>query len=249
LLHSFPLLPTPKQPAPCLSSTHRCGTGWSGLILAKTYIHTHPDADLAVLEAADSVGGVWARHRLYPGLRTNSILGSYESPDFPMIVDKYGVKPGEHIPGTVVHQYMADFAKTFDIWRRIRFRTKVEEIQQESNGQWILTLTTFQPTDGKETMKTKKIAVDKLIIATGATGNPNMPNIPGADDFDAPLFHAKEFLQKKELLKIAKKVVVYGGSKSAVRIFQLLLISFLPHSQRTICNQDRSRKWVSLGAE
>ncbi len=140
-----------------------------------------------------------------------------------MTVEKYGVKPGEHIPGTVVHQYMTDFAQTFDIWRRIRFRTKVEDIQQGSDGQWILNLTTFQSVDGKEMTQTKKITVNKLVIATGVTGNPNMPNIPGADEFDAPLFHAKDFLEKKELLQTAKKVVVYGGSKSAVRIPKLLL--------------------------
>lgn len=84
-----------------------------------------------------------------------------------MTVEKYGVKPGEHIPGTVVHQYITDFAKTFDIWRRIRFGTKVEEIQQGPDGQWILTLTTFQSVDGKETTQTKKITVDKLVIAPG----------------------------------------------------------------------------------
>jgi cation diffusion facilitator CzcD-associated flavoprotein CzcO len=140
-----------------------------------------------------------------------------------MTVEKYGVKPGEHIPGTVVHQYMTDFAKTFDIWRRIRFGTKVEEIQQSSDEKWVLDLTTFQSVDGKETTQAKKITVDKLVIATGVTGNPNMPNIPGADELDAPLFHAKDFLEKKELLQTVKKVVVYGGSKSAVRASKLLL--------------------------
>ena len=135
-----------------------------------------------------------------------------------MTVEKFGVKPGEHIPGTVVHQYMTDFAKTFDIWRRIRFRTKVDEIQQADDGQWVLKLTMLHSNNGKETMETKSITADKLVIATGVTGNPNMPDIPGADTFGVPLFHAKEFLQQKELLKTAKKVVVYGASKSAVRI-------------------------------
>ena len=141
-----------------------------------------------------------------------------------MTVEKYGVQPGEHIPGTVVHQYMTDFAKTFDIWRRIRFGTKVEEIQQVENGKWILKLTTFRSTNGEGTMETKSITADKVVIATGVTGNPNMPDITGADTFDAPLFHAKDFLQNKELLKTANKVVVYGGSKSAVRtafVFQI----------------------------
>jgi Pyridine nucleotide-disulphide oxidoreductase len=209
------------------SSAHNTGTGWSGLTLAKTYTQAHPDVDLAVLEAADSVGGVWASHRLYPGLRTNSILGSYENPDFPMTMEKFGVKPGEHIPGAVVHQYVTDFAKAFGIWHRIRFQTKVEQIQQSSNGEWILTLTVSQSYNGKESMmERKQIAVGKLVIATGVTGNPNMLDIPGEDTFDAPLFHAKEFLQKKEILKTAKNVVVYGGSKSAVRLCRLLDVFF-----------------------
>jgi len=142
-----------------------------------------------------------------------------------MTVEKFGVKPGQHIPGEVVHRYLTEFAKTFDIWRRIRFRTMVEEIQQASNGQWILT--TSYSTDGQKAMEMKKIAVNKLIMATGVTSYPFMPNIPGTETFDAPLFHARDFLQKKDLLKTAKKVVVYGGAKSAVRTLGLLHLRIL----------------------
>jgi cation diffusion facilitator CzcD-associated flavoprotein CzcO len=147
-----------------------------------------------------------------------------------MTAEKFGVKPGEHIPGRVVYQYLTDFAKTFDIWRRIRFRTKAEELEQTSDGQWIVTLATSQSIGGREAVEITKIVVDKLIIATGVTGTPHMPDIPGADTFDAPLFHAKDFLQKKDLLKKAKKVVVYGGAKSAVILSRppfLCLISYL----------------------
>lgn len=134
-----------------------------------------------------------------------------------MTVEKFGVKPREHIPSAVVHHYLTDFAKTFDIWRRIRFSTKVEEVVEGEKGQWIITVATTQTSDGKKSVETKKLVADKLVLATGVTGNPNMPQIEGADTFDAPMFHCKEFLQKKDLLLTSKKVVVYGGSKSGVR--------------------------------
>jgi cation diffusion facilitator CzcD-associated flavoprotein CzcO len=232
-------LPIPTQSFLCVLLTDKSRTGWAGLTVAKTYTQVHPDVNLVVLDPANSVGGTWAAHRLYPGLKTNNVLGSYENPDLPMKVEKFGVKPGQHIPGEVVHQYLTDFAKTFDIWRRIRFRTTVEEIQQASNGQWILTIS--YSADGKDTIRTRKIAVNKLVVATGVTSHPYMPSIPGVETFNTPLFHARDFLQKKDLLKTAKKVIVYGGSKSAVRTFGLLyLVSvFLLIVMCTKCIQSR----------
>ncbi|OCL02531.1 hypothetical protein AOQ84DRAFT_268633, partial [Glonium stellatum] len=82
------------------------GAGWYGLAAAKTYVELHPTEDVVVLESASTVGGVWAQHRLYPGLRSNNMLGTYEYPDFPMDSATFGVQPGEHIPGPVVHQYL-----------------------------------------------------------------------------------------------------------------------------------------------
>lgn len=55
----------------------------------------------------------------------------------------------------------------------------------------------------------------KIIIATGLTSQPNFPQYPGAETFDAPYFHAKEFCRNGETVKTAKEVVIVGGAKSA----------------------------------
>ena len=113
---------------------------------------------------------------------------------------------GEHIPGTVLHRYLTDFAKRFGVFQRTRFDTKVESLEPIQDG-WKLTTTSGK---GPDTLETKKI-----IIATGLTSQPNFPQYPGAETFDAPYFHAKEFCRNGETVKTANEVVVVGGAKSA----------------------------------
>jgi len=73
--------------------------GWHGLVAAKTHLDLHPSAQILVLDMEKSIGGTWAKERLYPSLKSNNMLGTYEYSDFPMDEATYGVKPGEHIPG------------------------------------------------------------------------------------------------------------------------------------------------------
>ncbi|CAI6038726.1 unnamed protein product [Clonostachys chloroleuca] len=185
------------------------GAGIFGLATARAFCEAHPEANVVILEAADSAGGTWAKHRLYPGLKTNNILGTYEFPDFPMTSSEFGVAPWQHIPGSNLHDYIAKFVEHYDIGRRIRFNSKVNVVEQGGNKEWILSI------EEKGVEGTAKLMAKSLVIATGMTGNPNVPEIPGCADFGAPLFHAKDFLQHDSLLKTAKHVVVYGGAKSA----------------------------------
>lgn len=72
-------------------------------------MEVHPKANIVVLEAASTVGGTWAEHRLYPGLITNNMVGMYHYPGYAQDEATYGVKPGSHIPGRVVHDYLTRF--------------------------------------------------------------------------------------------------------------------------------------------
>ncbi|ERT01079.1 hypothetical protein HMPREF1624_02317 [Sporothrix schenckii ATCC 58251] len=215
------------------------GAGWFGLCAAKTQHQLHPEATLAVLDAAPTVGGVWAEHRLYPGLRSNNMLGTYEYPDFPMDTATYGVKPGEHIPGAVVHKYLADYAAHFGVAAHVRTNTKVvsaEMRDEAAGGGWTLTLE--GRVDGKATTTTTTLVARKLIVATGLTSEPFLPHIAGEESFGAPLFHSRDFLQHADTLDVAtegstaeteaaataaaaaaaaapKRVAVFGGTKSA----------------------------------
>ncbi|KIW60094.1 hypothetical protein PV05_00338 [Exophiala xenobiotica] len=182
------------------------GTGWYGLAAAKTYIELHPSEHVAILEANSSMGGVWAEDRLYPGLKSNNMLGTYEYPDFPMDEATYGVKPGQHIPGTVLHRYLNDYAKEFGVYERTRFNTKVDSAQSTENGGWLLKTSSSE----NRTFETKK-----LIVATGLTSQPYIPQVPGMPDFKGSLFHVRDFAKKAATLKEAKNAVVVGGAKSA----------------------------------
>lgn len=160
---------------------------------------------MVVLDAAASIGGVWAEHRLYPGLKSNNMLGTYEYPDFPMD-ETYGVKPGEHIPGTVLHRYLTNYAKKFGIYSRTHFNTKVDSAEATNEGGWLLK--TSSP-------ELKSIKTKKLIVATGLTSQPHLPNYPGMDTFKGTLFHIRDFAKHASTLKQAENVVVLGGAKSA----------------------------------
>ncbi len=181
--------------------------GWYGLMVAKTYLEFHPFANIVVLDAADSVGGVWAQHRLYPGLKSNNMLGTYEYPDFPMDEKTFDVKPGQFIPGHVIHDYLTQFARKSGVYELIRFGTKVNTVVRLEKGGWLLRLTTRKGQGS--------CIAEKLVVATGVTSEPFMPVLEGSHSFDAPIFHVKDLSQYNETMKTANEVVVLGGTKSA----------------------------------
>ncbi len=181
---------------------------------AKTYVELNPSANVVVLDAASTIGGVWAQHRLYPGLKSNNMVGTYEYSDFPMDEAMFGVKPGEHIPGPVVHDYLRTYAEKFDIMRRIRFESKVETVERrQGGGGWILTVQ--EGGNNSEDARSQLLA-EKLVIATGLTSEPFLPDFVGSESFDTPLFHCRDFLEHGDrLFRSAINVTVFGGTKSA----------------------------------
>lgn len=107
--------------------------GWFGLAAAKVYLELHPIENILVLESSRTCGGTWAEDRIYPGLKSNNLHGTYEYPDFPMDPEVYGVRPGEHIPGDVLHRYLTDFAKRFGGFSRTRFHARVDAVEPAPN--------------------------------------------------------------------------------------------------------------------
>ena len=141
------------------------------------------------------------------------MLGTYEYPDFPMDSATFGVQPGEHIPAAVLHQYLTKYAEHFGVFRRIRFNTTVESAEQTADGSWTLTASE-QPTDDAMPIPSQ-LQTKKLIVATGLTSEPNMPDIPGSSAFAGLLFHSKDFQHHAASLESARHVAVLGGAKSA----------------------------------
>ncbi|KAF5672052.1 fad-containing protein [Fusarium heterosporum] len=190
------------------------GAGWFGLAAAKAISQIEPDAKLAVLESAESCGGTWSKNRLYPGLKSNNMKGTYEFPDFPMSEKIYGVKDNSHIPGAVLHRYLTDFAKSFGFYDRIQFHTAVDLVERNGDAGWRLTV--------KSPTGSRFVTTQRLVLATGLTSTPNMPAYKNADKFGLPLFHAKDFCAEAPNLKVRKAIVV-GGAKSAFDVAYALV--------------------------
>ncbi|KAI4250852.1 MAG: hypothetical protein LQ352_005208, partial [Teloschistes flavicans] len=203
------------------------GAGWSGLVMVKTYLDLNAKANVIALESARSIGGVWSEERMYSGLRTNNLYDSLEYSDYPMDERTFGVKAGEHIPGPAVHKYLRSYAERFDIHRRIRFGTWVQTVERRSDGAWLIncrsdphsssTVGAGSTNDSAVDRPLKQILTKKLVISSGLTSEPFLPHIPGSDDFNAPLFHAKYLLDNfsHTASSTESNVIIYGSAKSA----------------------------------
>lgn len=144
--------------------------------------------------------------------------------------DKYGIEAGNHIPGTVIHQYLEDYVRFFGCLEFIRLNWRVESVEWKSNtdgdggdGSWLViasptsTATAAAGNGPVHKDTTWEIVTKKLIIATGVTSEPILPLFAGQESFGMPLFHSRDLarlgpqiLQPKE----QKRVTVLGGNKS-----------------------------------
>ncbi|KAK6829308.1 hypothetical protein PG987_009892 [Apiospora arundinis] len=186
------------------------GAGLSGLAVAKNFHQLNPEKSLVILEAASSLGGTWAKDRLYPGLKSNNMLGTYEYPDFPMDSKIFNVNPGEHIPGNVLHEYLTQYAERFDVLQAIRYSHRVATVEHRGGPEGGWTLTT-QDTAGSAA----RFVAKKLVIATGLTSQPFMLDYKGQEGFNVPLFHSRDFLKNSATIDTANSVTVFGGTKSS----------------------------------
>lgn len=182
--------------------------GWYGLAAAKAQIETHPEQQLLLLDGGTSFGGTWGKDRLYPGLKSNNLWGSYEFPDFRMDGERYGIREGSHIPAATLHQYLTDFADHFGITERTRFQVKVKVVEATSDDSWLLH--TESADSGKEIIRTRK-----LIVANGLTSEPNLPVYKGQESFTPPFFHAKDFCARADTVQTCARAAVVGAGKSA----------------------------------
>jgi cation diffusion facilitator CzcD-associated flavoprotein CzcO len=137
------------------------------------------------------------------------MLGTYEYPDFPMDTETFGVKPGQFIPGRVVHNYLNQYARHFGIFDKIRVELKVETAEHQEWGGWILTVRDIKAGD------TIKIKARRLVVATGLTSEPFLPDFEGQEEFGAPIFHGKDLARYEHTYETAKSVTVFGGTKTA----------------------------------
>ena len=180
--------------------------------MAKTYHEAYPEATIRILGSASSIGGVWAFERLYPGLKTNNVIGSYEFSDFPMIPHHYGLEKGQHIPGIAVHKYLNEAAEYFDIARFLRLSTKVVSAARNTGDSWAISYKRLQDSEDTEL---QQMTANKLVVATSLTSEPFIPYLKGQEQFRGPILHSRQLKAQAAELAAARTVVIIGGNKSA----------------------------------
>ncbi|KAI1350074.1 hypothetical protein F5Y01DRAFT_326766 [Xylaria sp. FL0043] len=187
------------------------GAGWNGLAAAKQFICTQPGRTIAVLDRESSLGGTWADHRLYDGLKSNNLLGTFEYPDFPMTSDRFDVRQGEHISGYAINAYLKAYAQEFGIDQLVRLRSAVLTAEhRDTEGGWILAV----KSSGSDAPV--QIYARRLIVATGILSEPFLPYFEGQDTFGGNIFHSKNFPQVvKKGTGDVKAVTIFGSGKSS----------------------------------
>jgi dimethylaniline monooxygenase (N-oxide forming) len=180
-------------------------------MLAYRYLQVDPTIDLVILESEDTLGGTWSASRIYPELSTQQPYGQYESSDLSCEPAKDDPpQPANYIPSKRVHEYLNKFAETWGVKERVRFGTTVRRCQQAPDGvQWEVYV------QAKGQSGEECLVCDKLIIGTGLTSLPHIPDVP-SQNFAPLRFHSRYLGENYSRLQSSEvqTVCVYGGGKS-----------------------------------
>lgn len=125
------------------------------------------------------------------------------------------MKEGDHIPGTIVNQFINDYCTIHDLHKHFRLEHDVQQVMKLDDAKgWDITVKA-PANDGSKEKRVSVIRGKKLVVATGLTSEPNMPSFEGENEFNVPLLHVRDLGENSDLLNGAQRVVVLGGTKSA----------------------------------
>ncbi|KGO74494.1 hypothetical protein PITC_099950 [Penicillium italicum] len=155
---------------------------------------TSSESRLLVIDSASDIGGTWAEARLYPNLLSQNSYGLYEFSDLPLsdVVPEENADdtPNKFIAGWKINRYLRAWAGKWQLEKHIRLNWTVDDISRLDTKEWKLNVSVSTSPGRRIT-----IICDKLVLATGLTSVPNMPDTkasPTASDNPAPVIHAKD---------------------------------------------------------
>jgi dimethylaniline monooxygenase (N-oxide forming) len=151
--------------------------------------------------------------RLYEHFWTQWTVGTAEYSDTPMLAPAAEDTYFDTFKAKYTTQYLEDYVDqqifaSKSLRDRIEFGFEVQNIKKD-DGQWVIT--------GKDpTNEAKAYHASKLIVASGLTSLPNLPELPNKEKFEASIIHQSDFGQSTVLSSPdIKHVTVLGGSKSS----------------------------------
>lgn len=181
------------------------GAGMSGLVAAHR-LH-QAGLDVVVLEKNQDVGGTWLENS-YPGCRVD-VSNLFYSYSFAQRADW----PEHFSSQPVLLDYFQAVAERCGLRPLIRFDTEVTSLAfDEDTTTWRLQLA---GPDGDT-----ELEAHAVVSAVGQLNRPNVPDIPGADRFDGPVFHSARWDHDVDL--VGKRVAVIGTGASAAQLIPVI---------------------------
>lgn len=191
------------------------GAGVYGICAASTYLQLHPDADIRVIDSGKDVGGVWSTDRLYPRFWSQTGVRLAGFPDAPFKPPEDAELYHDLPEARHLSKYLEDYVSQRGIREHCLLDTWVEGVEKQGN---VWEVKAVRHGDSI-VLKAKAI-----IVATGLSSLPQMPDLPGRDQFTGLVLHQKDFGRSKIFTaeerdpEHHRDVTIIGGSKSAAAI-------------------------------
>lgn len=161
-----------------------------------------------ILDAGLRPGGIWDMGRedtpMYESAHFISSKTLSGFSDFPM-PDAYADYPRHDR----IQAYIEAYAEHHDLAAHIEFGATVTRAEPLEGDAWTVTWTRADRGQGHETFSA-------LVVATGVTWHPNVPEIEGAADFQGELRHSKSYRAMDEFR--GRRVLIVGAGNSGVDI-------------------------------
>ncbi|MFG2884253.1 flavin-containing monooxygenase [Streptomyces sp. NPDC048297] len=196
------------------------GAGFGGLCMGVELKKRGIDS-FTIFEKATDVGGIW-RDNTYPGCSCDvpSHLYSFSFEKYRGTTHRYPSQKG-------ILSYLQGVAQKYDLRRHLRLDSP-------------LTSAEYSDQTGKRTLATGQgevHVVDILISAVGQLHRPQLPDIPGLDDFGGARFHTAQWDHGQDLT--GQNVAVIGNGSSAAQLIPIVA----DKARRTYVHQ-RTPNWV-----
>jgi dimethylaniline monooxygenase (N-oxide forming) len=152
--------------------------------------------------------------RLYSGFWSQSGLRMAGFSDLPITLPPDAETYHDIFEAKYVTRYLEDYVDShiyndLTLRDRVRFGFKVRSIQKDGN--WKVC--------GQHNEEAETIRASKLIVATGHTSIPVMPDLPDQDNFKGLVIHQKSFGKASSTVfapsSVYQNVTILGGGKSA----------------------------------
>lgn len=165
--------------------------------------------DVLAIEAGTEVGGTWHWNR-YPGARCDVPSVEYSFSFDDALQEEW--RWSEVMAGQPeILQYAKHVADRFDLRRDILFDTEVLSARfDESAAKWVL-----------KTKAGGEFVARFCLMATGCLSVPNMPNLPGADEFAGEVYHTGTW-PHEGVDFTGKTVGVFGTGSSGIQAIPML---------------------------